>query len=581
MLPYTLVKLLPLSLLGLALASALQAAPSEVDWSRAAAALEKGEMRVLVLPSGTHRLPPGGWKLKGLKNAVIEGSGATLIAGDRAASALQISECESLTIRNLQIDYDPLPFTQGDVVSIDPAKRSVDVKLHAGYPDLAAAAEQPGAFSDGRFQLFDKASPTLKAGAPDYGVSRLESAGDRLVRVFFPEWQMAVDRIATGDRATLSSRAAEGVSIRNCRDINFEDVAIYSSPNVAIVVRSCETAGTFRRVRIVPGPPPSGASEPRLISACADGLNVAHTRTGPVVEQCEFSYQADDAINLHGAMIPLLKWIDDRSFLSVLPWRNNRLEKIARKGDVIRFLAPPSYQVEGEGSVLEITRIEEPVDPWLPQIGKIWTMLKVNPAGVTFYKVTLEKPLRGLNPGLFCEIPATAAMGFVIRDTYFHDHRARGLRLMTSNGLVLNNRFERLKGCAISLGAEFSFWREAGWCRNVEISGNDIRDVGQGLNIQLPDSYSLGAISVMARTDDGEATPFQGNENIVIENNRIDGSSVNGISISNARNVRINRNTIRNVNLGDPAAGRSRNLSSNQPVSVIRAEATLSDNVFP
>jgi hypothetical protein len=99
--------------------------------------------------------------------------------------------------------------------------------------------------------------------------------------------------------------------------------------------------------------------------------------------------------------------------------------------------------------------------------------------------------------------------------------------------------------------------------------------------ILQPDSYTVGAISVMARTDDGEATPFQGNENIVIEINLIDGCSVNGISISNARQVRISRNTIRHVNLVPSEAGRSRNLSSNQPVSVIRAEATLSDNLFP
>jgi hypothetical protein len=576
------VKLLFSSLLVFVSVFALRAETENFDWNASLAALEKGDSRVVILPSGTHRLPASGGVLKGLRNVVIEGSGATLLVGDRGRSALQIDNCESLTLRNLRIDYDPLPFTQGDVVSVDRGKRRIEVRLHVGYPDLAAAAETPGAFSDGRLQLFDRETATLKVGAPDYAVARLENAGEGVVGVVFPEWQMGLEKIAPGDRVTLSSRAAEGISIRNSRDVTLEDVTIFSAPNVAIVVRSCETAGTFRRVRIVPGPPPPGATQPRLMSACADGLNVAHTRVGPVVEQCEFAYQADDAINLHGAMVPVLKWIDERSFLTVLPWRNNRLEVIARKDDVIRFLAPPSYQVAGEGVIREVTKTTEPVDPWLPEIGKIWTVLKVNPESVTFYKITLEKRPPGVEPGQFCEIPATAAAGFVIRDNYFHDHRARGLRLMTGDGLILNNRFERLKGCAISLGAEFSFWREAGWCRNVVISGNHIRSVGQGLNIQLPDSYTLGAISVMARTDDGTATPFQGNENLVIENNRIDGCSVNGISISNARQVRVNRNTIRNVNqAASSTAGRDRNLSSTEPISIIRAEATLSDNLFP
>jgi hypothetical protein len=576
------MKWFSLFLVGLA-GAALHAEPSaDFDWNSAMSALEKGETRVLVLPSGTIRAPTGGWKLKGLKNVVIEGNGATLIVPDRGVSALQITDCQFVTLRNLTIDYDPLPFTQGDVVSVDPEKRRIEVKLHAGYPGLNAAAARPVPFPDGRLQLFDKDAPTLKVGAPDYGVAGLQSVGDRLVAVDFPEWQKGLDLIAPGDRVTLSSRAAEGIGVRSSRDVLFEDVTVYAAPNVAFVVRSCESAGAFRRVRVVPGPPPPGAVQPRLISACADGLNVAHTRTGPVVEQCEFAYQADDGINLHGAMIPVLKWIDHRSFLSVGPWRNNRVEQISRKGDVIRFLAPPSYQVAGEAVIREIVRVEdEPVGPWEAEIQKIWRMLTVNPAGVTIYKVTLEERPAGLEAGLFCEIPATAAAGFVIRDNYFHDHRARGLRLMSSNGLVLNNRFERLKGCAISMGAEFSFWREAGWTRNITISGNQIRDVGQGLGILQPDSYTVGAISVMARTDDGEAAPFQGNENLVIENNLIDGCSVNGISISNARLVRISRNTICNVNRVPSEAGRSRNLSSNQPVSVIRAEATLSDNFFP
>ncbi len=51
---------------------------------------------------------------------------------------------------------------------------------------------------------------------------------------------------------------------------------------------------------------------------------------------------------------------------------------------------------------------------------------------------------------------------------------------MASDGLVLNNRFDRIKGCAISLGAEFSYWREAGWSRNLVVSGNQIRDVARG-----------------------------------------------------------------------------------------------------
>ena len=556
------------------------AAPDAFDLQAAVANLQPGA--VLELPPGVHRLPRAGWRLAGLRGVIIDGRGATLLAGSRETSSLQIDGCDGLTIRNLRIDYDPLPFTQGDIASVDAQTGTITVQLHAGYPGSEAAASTGGVFTDARLQLFDRDTPTLKPGAPDYGVASLEPTGERAVRVSFPKWQSGFEFLTIGDRVTLSSRAAEGVSIRNSREVTLEDVTVLAAPNVAIVVRSCETGGTYRRVRVIPGPPPQGATQPRLISACADGLNVANTRLGPVVEQCEFAYQADDAINFHGAMIPVLKWIDDRSFLSVLPWRNNRLEVIARPGDAIRFLAPPSYEVEGAANIVKIEKTPEPVEPWLERVGKTWEMLKVNPESVTFYRVTLDQRPPGVQAGGFCEIPATSASGFLIRDTYCHDHRGRGFRLMASDGLVVNNRFERIKGCAISLGAEFSYWREAGWSRNLVVSGNQIRDVGQGWNIRQPDSYTHGAISIMARTDAGAAPAFPGNENIVLEGNLIDGCSVAGISISNAHNVRVSRNTIRNVNQdASGEAGRARGLSTTQPISIIRAEATLSDNLVP
>ncbi len=106
---------------------------------------------------------------------------------------------------------------------MDTQTGTITVKLHAGYPGSEAAASTGGFFTDARLQLFDRDTPTLKPGAPDYSVASLEPAGDRSVRVSFPKWQTGFDLIAVGDRVTLSSRAAEGVSIRNSREVTLED----------------------------------------------------------------------------------------------------------------------------------------------------------------------------------------------------------------------------------------------------------------------------------------------------------------------------------------------------------------------
>lgn len=154
---------------------------------------------------------------------------------------------------------------------------------------------------------------------------------------------------------------------------------------------------------------------------------------------------------------------------------------------------------------------------------------------------------------------------------------------MASNGVVENNRFERLKGAAITIGGEFAFWREAGWVRDVEVRGNHITDVCEGANVLRKDNYTTGAISIFARVEpQGNATKyFLGHEDIRITNNEINGCALNGIAVTAAREVTITGNQIRQVNrIDSPESGESHALSGQQPILIIQAEAELKDNVI-
>jgi len=45
--------------------------------------------------------------------------------------------------------------------------------------------------------------------------------------------------------------------------------------------------------------------------------------------------------------------------------------------------------------------------------------------------------------------------------------------------IIERNTFRRLKMNAITVGAEYEFWREAGWVEDVTIRDNTIEDVGR------------------------------------------------------------------------------------------------------
>ena len=87
--------------------------------------------------------------LKQPSGVEINGNGAQLINTARTAT-LQISGASRLTIRDLTIDYDPLPFTQGTIASFDRAAREIIVNVDPGYPDDPALL---GTITDGFFKV--------------------------------------------------------------------------------------------------------------------------------------------------------------------------------------------------------------------------------------------------------------------------------------------------------------------------------------------------------------------------------------------------------------------------------------------
>ena len=77
----------------------------------------------------------------------IDGNGARLVMTD-LKHAVRLSDCRNVTVKNLTVDYDPLPFTQGVITSVSPDSRVVEFTIDKGYPDLT------GPYAVARMHLF-------------------------------------------------------------------------------------------------------------------------------------------------------------------------------------------------------------------------------------------------------------------------------------------------------------------------------------------------------------------------------------------------------------------------------------------
>ena len=536
-------------------------------------AVARGEKSV-TLPAGTHRIDRG-IRLSELRGFTFDGGGSTLVFTNLRDGGFAVRDCVGLTLRNFTVDFDPLPFTQATVESVNRETGEVFFALHEGYPDLAPH------YLGGRALAFSPETLKWKTSTPDLYANEARALDPRRgVLVFSPEKKATLETIAPGDYLALDFRNSRSVRIEDCQDIRVENVTFWSAPSIAVICRFMDGENTFSYT-IERGPLPPGARIPRLLSVSADGLNYAYARRGPVIENCRFSFMGDDSVNLHGIAFYVGR-VDGNVVYLLRPYPEEAFTGIIRPGDEVLGLASDSFDVKGSSRVKSFSVEANPSEDFSELASRVWTSRAVKAGKLTVYRLELEGSA-GLNPGDFLEIPAIAAPGYVIRNNHFHDHRGRGLRLMSSEGLVENNVLEDIKQAAITLGPEFTFFREAGWIRDVTIRNNIIRRVGFDPVTHLPQTYAPGAIAVFHRGETPEAPrPAMRHRNIKILGNRIEETGGPAVHIAQACDVEVAGNPIGATNqIRRAGVGSVYGLSADKPIVVEHSENVTLDEAAP
>ena len=77
-------------------------------------------------------------------NLTLEGEkGTLLLASDPTKHIVHLTDCTNVTLRRLEMDRHPLVFTQGRIVAMDAAAKTVEVTIDPGYdePDAKYLAQ--------------------------------------------------------------------------------------------------------------------------------------------------------------------------------------------------------------------------------------------------------------------------------------------------------------------------------------------------------------------------------------------------------------------------------------------------------
>lgn len=506
--------------------------------------------REIIIPPGTYSCA-NPMSFNAVHGLTISGEGVRLIMTDYRESGLVFNNCTGITLKGFSIDYDPLPFTQATVISRNAVATEFEFEIHEEYRDF----EVTGHFGFGcRAEVFDPRTMRWKM-APDFGscgdVSPIEKCAISPRRGYM-KFAMAKPSVKPGDYLAFPSRerdiVASAIEFQHCSTVRLEGLTVLASPSFAVYCAAMDGENYFRYI-VVRGPQ-GRYSIGRLISSNADGLHYHGGRRGPIVERCDFSFMSDDSININGPSFVVKEIENQRTLIVEANEFNAVCFSSMAKGDTIRFMSPENYNIVAEARIETVGEIREIAEVTEAKLRQINESCRDYAGGLLkrgrVVRISCDRPLQ-LAGNEYCNVFNLNCPGFIIRDSYFHDHRAMGLRMFGTDGIIENNRIERTKLAAVNVGPAW-FGSHDGWGKNITIRGNTISD------IPFSETAFQGAIAVSAAKMPNSPITYRFPRcmrDIVIENNTISNCGASGIFVNAADGVRVRENHIRGSNQKD------------------------------
>ncbi|MEK6795056.1 MAG: right-handed parallel beta-helix repeat-containing protein [Spirochaetota bacterium] len=506
----------------------------------------------VTIPPGVYRIsPPSSHSsihlyLTNMSDFTVNAPDVTMLCTETCPS-IRLDNCSNVLIRGITVDYDPLPFTQGTVLSIGTNDRDIEIALHDGYP-LPPEGDQG-------LYIYDRITRHWKKNMYTSGTSAKLTVIGRTVRGTTDGVNARLG-IETGDLVVIKRkiRSPHVTFLSRSFFCTFDGVTLHTGPTFAVL----DVNGGGNRylgMRITPGPVPPGATEARLKANTADGIHVISSMPGPHIENCLIEGHSDDGIAIHGHYALVLR--DSGTRITVMP-KNDVLPFTTNS--IVRFTRTADGSVFAQATVAGITPSAAADRPGYEAVKG---SLSIENKGIrdsmkTYYEIDLDTAVNAA-PGDGIDCPAKNGDGFIVRGNTIRNHRARGLLIKASDGIIENNIIDGSSIAGIVVAPELIFWLEAGNSWNLTIRSNVIRN--SGYERSSTGSSQAGMISVIANGASGYAAPAA-QRNIEIADNIVERCCGVNLLITAASNVTVRNNTFKDTHGVESRTGESRGVDT-------------------
>lgn len=490
--------------------------------------LGTGGASKLVFDPGTYRfqLPeatdPGVFfSLREAEDVVIDGQGATIVFSDPLSGGLVVQGGRGVTIKNLEFDYDPLPFTQAAITAVGDSKRRVRVEVADGYPllshemfagsrSVAGSVHNP----DGSFRSGLRDQP----GAVFLRVESVEPVGGRIFELTFTRTS-PIHLIEEGLLIAFGIRNAQGIVALGTDAFVLENVAIRAAPGMGLNTTRCASP-VLRDVTVAP---PRGSG--RCLGSNADALHLSNCPSGPTISGCRIRRTRDDAIVINSEMLRVV----DVDGHAIHCGKSGKLP--IEPGDRLVPMRPTGGRRSPLPPVSEVTYRFPDRRSWAPNV----------PETITF-----DAPVSAaVAVGDYIGNEDAANAGFAISDTTVRSCGANAIRLAARSGRIRDCTIDGTGWRGIAMRCDSMANREPQrWTDTVTIEHNTIVRTGM-TNIALAEPAAIHATHNPAEGFEGVGRPHH---DITVTGNEILEGAYLGLQFEDTTRVSTKENTLRNLN---------------------------------
>jgi|GEM_PF-6951855 len=510
----------------------------------------------VVIPAGTYEVSDT-LRLNNIDNFSVLADGVTMVLTQRRQT-IKVDNCFNLLIQGLTIDIDPLPFTQATITSNAPDWSWLEAQIHEGYP------QDPS--SSTKVEVYDGDTGLLLPNVWTVYNASVQKLTADTVRVSGTSGYASGVKI--GDKIVIGCPqiVPHAVMTRDSISCTYTNVTLHASTTFGFFETGCH-GNQYLGVQIIPGPSPVPGGEPRLRSLNADGIHSSAATKGPRIENCTIMCNGDDGIAI-------------RCDFDLILEASGNTVIIVSKGDP-EMQAGDTVRSYTEGGVLNFEAVVNAITPVSGYSQLRADVLAGSGVSNTslfqdMYELTLSTNVSA-GAGSWIYPVDRVGNGFIARNNYIFNKRARGLLIKAGDGLIEGNTIEYNHMGAIVLGPEV-YWGIAGFSQSVRIINNTINHCG--LNPGNAGTIQAGVITVSADGSGGFA-PVGGHRDIEISGNRIDQCLGANILATSIDGLIIKNNVLMNTHVEVRNHGQNKGVNPNAGVVIINcSDVTLDENTM-